>query len=448
SMRSTSNVWESFAKRWQALTEPSEYLTGDERRRAGTLSALLVIFLPLAVATILISPISNALAGEAFVLPELTYIGAVGLIAVAYALSRTRYYGYGAWLTVAIPYLAIILPAISADTAVSEVGSYFLSLSVIFSSLLLTARETVLAGIIALVLLLALPVQSTGTESGVVMIAAYILMATTIMALVSRIREQHVQALESTRADLQQQIMQVEQARKQLESANQEIETRMMTEQTQRESLLVLVQQMQEAAATLNAAASEILAASSQQVASTAEQESAVTQTVATLEEVRTAVLQTTERAQQVATISRESVAVSRKGQEAVTHTVEGMSLIKQRVENIAENILLLSERTQQIGEIIDTVNALADQSKLLALNASIEAARAGEEGKGFAVVAMEVRQLAEQSRQATGRVRSILSEIQQATNVAVMVTEEGSKGAESGMGLVDRAGEAIRDLA
>jgi methyl-accepting chemotaxis protein len=123
------------------------------------------------------------------------------------------------------------------------------------------------------------------------------------------------------------------------------------------------------------------------------------------------------------------------------------MKLIRQRVENIAETILMLSGRTQQIGEIIDTVNALADQSKLLALNASIEAARAGEEGKGFAVVAMEVRQLAEQSRGATARVRDILNEIQQATNTAVMVTEEGSKGAEAGMGLVERAGESIREL-
>ena len=94
------------------------------------------------------------------------------------------------------------------------------------------------------------------------------------------------------------------------------------------------------------------------------------------------------------------------------------------------------------------TVNAIADQSKLLALNASIEAARAGEEGRGFAVVAMEVRQLAEQSRAATARVSDILSEIQQTTNSAVMVTEQGSKGAAAGMELVDRAGKAIRELA
>ncbi|MBZ0303318.1 MAG: hypothetical protein K8J31_26485, partial [Anaerolineae bacterium] len=143
-----------------------------------------------------------------------------------------------------------------------------------------------------------------------------------------------------------------------------------------------------------------------------------------------------------------QSVEVSRQGEEAVNDTFDGMELIRERVEKIAETILALSGRTQQIGEIIATVNALADQSKLLALNASIEAARAGEEGRGFAVVAMEVRQLAEQSRQATARIDDILNEIQQATNTAVMVTEEGSKGTELGMGLVTRAGDAIRDLA
>jgi methyl-accepting chemotaxis protein len=214
------------------------------------------------------------------------------------------------------------------------------------------------------------------------------------------------------------------------------------------ENLSGLASQMREAVAGMSAAVAEIQASTTQQLASANEQNAAVTQTVATVEEVRTTVQQTAERAQSVAEASRQSIQVSRQGQDAVADTVEGMKLVRQRVENIAETILMLSGRTQQIGEIIDTVNALADQSKLLALNASIEAARAGEEGKGFAVVAMEVRQLAEQSRNATARVRDILNEIQQATNTAVMVTEEGSKGAEAGMGLVERAGESIRELA
>lgn len=213
-------------------------------------------------------------------------------------------------------------------------------------------------------------------------------------------------------------------------------------------SLAEMAQQVRETAASVLAATTEIQAATTQQTATATEQDAAVTQTVATVEEVRATVNQTAERAQNVAETSQESMSVSREGQRAVADSVEGMKLIRQRVGSIAENILMLSERTQQIGEIIETVNEIADQSKLLALNASIEAARAGEEGKGFAVVAMEVRQLAEQSREATSRVRTILNEIQQATNTAVMVTEEGSKGAESGTTLVERAGESIRELA
>lgn len=205
--------------------------------------------------------------------------------------------------------------------------------------------------------------------------------------------------------------------------------------------------QINEVATGVSAAASEILAATTQQIASATEQESAVTQTMTTVEEVRTTVKQTSERAQAVAQASHQSVEVSQDGEKSVQASIEGMQLIRQRVEGIAENILMLSERTQQIGEIIETVNEISEQSKLLALNASIEAARAGEEGKGFAVVAMEVRQLAEQSRDATARVRDILNQIQQATNTAVMVTEEGSKGAESGMVLVEKAGNSIRDL-
>lgn len=214
------------------------------------------------------------------------------------------------------------------------------------------------------------------------------------------------------------------------------------------ENLRDMALQIRDTVSNVSSAAAQIQAATTQQTATATEQDAAVTQTVATVEEVRATVQQTSERAQAVADASQQSVNVSRNGQQAVTDTVQGMDVIRKRVENIAENILMLSERTQQIGEIIDTVNALADQSKLLALNASIEAARAGEEGKGFAVVAMEVRQLAEQSRDATARVRGILNEIQQATNTAVMVTEEGSKGAESGMGMAQRAGESIRELA
>jgi methyl-accepting chemotaxis protein len=199
---------------------------------------------------------------------------------------------------------------------------------------------------------------------------------------------------------------------------------------------------------SIDKASESILLVTNEQIANATEQDSSVMQTSSTVQEVRATVTETAERAAAVAEMAQKSVDVSKAGEQAVTDTIEGMNLIRQRVESIADNILVLSEHTQQIGEIIATVSALADQSKLLALNASVEAARAGEEGKGFAVVAMEVRNLAEQSRDATAQVRDILSEIQQATNSAVMVTEEGTKGVDAGVELVNRAGESIRELA
>lgn len=214
------------------------------------------------------------------------------------------------------------------------------------------------------------------------------------------------------------------------------------------ENLAEMASQIRDTAAAITPAVNDFQALAAQQSATSTEQNAAITQTAATVEQVRATAMQTSERAHHVMESSQESLNVSHAGESSVSDSINEMRLIRERVESIAENILRLSEQTQQIGEIIEAVNALADQSRLLALNASIEAARAGEEGKGFAVVAMEVRQLAEESSEATSRIRDILQEIQQSTNSAVMVTEEGSKGAESGQLQIERTGQAIRELA
>jgi methyl-accepting chemotaxis protein len=117
-------------------------------------------------------------------------------------------------------------------------------------------------------------------------------------------------------------------------------------------------------------------------------------------------------------------------------------------MEVIAGNIERLSEQSQAIREIIASVNDLAEQSNLLAVNAAIEAAKAGEQGKGFAVVAREIKSLAEQSRQATGRVRGILSDVQKATSAAVLATEQGSLAVAGGVKQSRETGESIRLLA
>jgi len=213
------------------------------------------------------------------------------------------------------------------------------------------------------------------------------------------------------------------------------------------DTLQDVVKDFSEALKELEIGTLEILNATGRQITMGSEQDNVVTETTATVNEVRATVTETAERAQSVAETAQLSVDISRNGTISVQETVEAMETIRRRVEDIADNILELSEHTQQIGEIIATVNNLADQSRMLALNASVEAARAGEEGKGFAVVAMEVRNLADQNRDATIQVREILGEIQRATNSAVMVTEEGSKGVDAGQTKVNRAGDSIREL-
>ena len=218
-------------------------------------------------------------------------------------------------------------------------------------------------------------------------------------------------------------------------------------EQEQRAQLSALIQQIQQAAVTLSSSTAEILSTTTQQAAGATEQSAAIAQTTATVDEVRAIADQATQRAQEVASAAQRSVDVSRAGQSAVQNTIQSMAQIRQGVEEIARNILALSEQTQQIGAIIATVNEISAQSNMLALNASVEAARAGEHGKGFTVVAMEVRNLAEQSRQATRQVKEILSQIQKATNATVMATEEGSKQVDSGVNLAGAARQAIEQL-
>lgn len=125
-----------------------------------------------------------------------------------------------------------------------------------------------------------------------------------------------------------------------------------------------------------------------------------------------------------------------------VQANIEKMIVLKQRIQIIAELILELSEYIQQIGSIIGLVEDIAEQTNMLALNAAVEAARAGEHGKGFAVVAGEIRKLADESKQATNKIGSLINDIQHTTNSTVMATEEGSKEIETGVKLASKIEE------
>ncbi|MDD5105238.1 MAG: methyl-accepting chemotaxis protein [Desulfuromonadaceae bacterium] len=197
----------------------------------------------------------------------------------------------------------------------------------------------------------------------------------------------------------------------------------------------------------LASSSSEIMASTNQVASGATETAAAVSETTSTVEEVKQTAMVSSQKARNVADAAQKAVLVAQVGRRSVEESIVGMGRIQGQVEAIAESIVRLSEQSQTIGEIIATVNDLAEQSNLLAVNAAIEAAKAGEQGKGFAVVAQEVKSLAEQSKEATAQVRTILNDIQKATNAAVMATEQGNKAVEDGVRQSKEAGEAIRQM-
>jgi methyl-accepting chemotaxis protein len=206
--------------------------------------------------------------------------------------------------------------------------------------------------------------------------------------------------------------------------------------------------EIQSGVGEISASTTQILASVSRHTDSAAQQSAAISETSATVNELRAAADDMARRARDVAREASESVQVSDEGSGAVSAIAEAMEEIRTRVDGIAQEILTLSARTQQIGAITATVNELADRSNLLSLNASIEAARAGEHGRGFAVVAEQVRNLAEQSKAATAQVEMILNDVREATSAAVCASEQGTKVVDQGLRLTERAGEGIRSLA
>ena len=204
------------------------------------------------------------------------------------------------------------------------------------------------------------------------------------------------------------------------------------------------IQEIQEGVAVLSSSGSEIMASVAQLTSSVAQTSTAVSETTTTAEEVKQTTDLSAEKAQHVSELGRRSLEISRAGQRSIEDTIAGMDRIREQVETISDMVVRLSEQSQAIGEIIASVNDLAEQSNLLAVNAAIEAAKAGEQGKGFGVVAQEIRTLASQSKQATAQVRTILLDIQKAISSAVMVTEQGGKAVEEGVLLSKQAGEAI----
>ncbi len=203
-----------------------------------------------------------------------------------------------------------------------------------------------------------------------------------------------------------------------------------------------------EIASQLATAAEELHATTSSQASGAQEQSAAVAETTAIVEEVVQTSQQAAERAQQVSEIARDASDVGASGQTALDKATATMGNARDQANRVATSILSLAEQAQSIGEIITSVDDIAEQSNLLALNAALEAAHAGERGKGFAVVATEMKSLAEQSKAATVQVRRMLGAIQKQSNDAVLMTEASTRGLGEASTAAESVGISLRTLA
>jgi len=186
------------------------------------------------------------------------------------------------------------------------------------------------------------------------------------------------------------------------------------------------IQHMQSSAGELQAAANQQTVTAKEQVASMTEISTTIKQLLATARQIA-------ESAQAVARTAGDTSTAAESGDETVRRAQAEVAAIRRQVDVIIEHMLDLGRKSQQIGGILDIINELAEQTNILAINATIEAAGAGEAGRRFSVVAEEVRKLADRVGGSTKEIRSLIDEIRPAVNATVLATESGSKAVDAG---------------
>lgn len=210
----------------------------------------------------------------------------------------------------------------------------------------------------------------------------------------------------------------------------------------------LISEEIYEGVSVLSSASSDILEVTNQLSSASMQTATTVNSTSDTVELVRKKTDLVSLKTQSVSEKAMKAIEVSIDGQKSVKEILDGMNQIQRQMNQVGLNVIKLSEQSQAIGEIIATVTDISERSNLLAVNASIEAAKAGELGRGFAVVAHEIHDLAEQSKQATSKIRTILTDIQRGVSSTVVSTEQGNKSVSDAVSLAREASEAIEVLA
>ena len=208
-----------------------------------------------------------------------------------------------------------------------------------------------------------------------------------------------------------------------------------------------IVSSVQEATLQVSSSAEEIQATAEHLAQGSEAQATQISDTAAAIDEMAVSIQQVSENATQSAAVGTQALTNAQQGTRAVENTIEGMNRIRNQVQETAKRIKRLGESSQEIGEIVQLIDDIADRTSILALNASIQAAMAGEAGRGFAVVAEEVERLAERSTEATKQIDTLVRTIQNETSEAVTAMEDATREVVEGSMLADQAGQALGEI-
>ncbi|MCX8030081.1 MAG: methyl-accepting chemotaxis protein [Thermodesulfovibrionales bacterium] len=213
------------------------------------------------------------------------------------------------------------------------------------------------------------------------------------------------------------------------------------------EKIKGMLSELKITADTLASASQQLSASSEQMSRGVAEQSGRASQIATSSTEMSQTVIDIAKNASSIAASAVDTAKIAKSGQEIVDKAVSEVKAIAQTVSESAGLMTSLGEKSKQIGDIVNVIKDIADQTNLLALNAAIEAARAGEQGRGFAVVADEVRKLAEKTSKATSEIATMISAIQNEVQKAVNSMNEGTKRVEIGVEYSSNAGKALNDI-